>query len=97
MAKKHSNEMTNFYELPEVKKMLTKYHNPGFDQTGIDIPCRILCCGGSGTGKTSFLLSLLSRMNDTFGHIHVVYKASETLYEFLEKKSEAKILRFTPV
>ena len=37
---------------------------------------------------------MLSRMNDTFGHIHVVYKASETLYEFLEKKIKGKNIAF---
>ena len=90
MADKHSNEMIDFYQNPQVKKMLVKYHNPGFDQTGIDIPCRILVCGGSGTGKTSWLLNFLARTNDTWGHIHVVYKASETLYEFLEKQVKNK-------
>jgi len=94
MANKHGNDMINFYENKEVKKLLPRYHNPGFSETGIDIPCRVLICGGSGTGKTSFLLNLLARMNDTFGHIHIVYKASETLYEFLEKKIGGKNVTF---
>jgi hypothetical protein len=51
-------------------------------------------CGGSGTGKTSWLLNFLARTNDTWGHIHVVYKASETLYEFLEKKLKGKNITF---
>ena len=62
MATKNNNELTNFYALPEVKKLLVHYHNPHFDQTGIDLPCRILCCGGSGTGKTSFLLYMLAQL-----------------------------------
>ena len=86
--------MINFYEHKEVQKLLPKYHNPHFDQTGIEIPCRILVCGGSGTGKTSWLLNFLARTNDTWGHIHVVYKASETLYEFLEKKIKGKNITF---
>ena len=94
MATKNNNELTNFYALPEVKKMLVHYHNPHFDETGIDLPCRIFVCGGSGTGKTSWLLNYLQRSNDTFGHIHVVYKASETLYEFLEKKIKSKNITF---
>jgi hypothetical protein len=94
MAAKNGNGMINFYENKEVQKLLPKYHNPGFDQTGIDIPCRILVCGGSGTGKTSWLLNFLARTNDTWGHIHIIYKASETLYEFLEKKLKGKNITF---
>ena len=94
MTSKNNNELTNFYSLPQVQKLLTKYHNPGFNDTGIEIPCRILCCGGSGTGKTSWLLNFLARTNDTWGHIHVVYKASEPLYEFLEKQLKGKNVTF---
>ena len=94
MAHKHNNEMIDFYQNKEVQKLLPKYHNPHFDQTGIDIPCRILCVGGSGQGKTSWLLNFLARTNDTWGHIHVVYKASETLFEFLEKKIKGKNITF---
>ena len=50
--------------------------------------------GSSGGGKTQMLLNLIAKMNDTFGHIHVVYKASEPLYEFLEKKIGAKFITF---
>ena len=94
MAAKNGNGMINFYSIPEVQRLIPKYHNPHFDQTGIDIPCRILCVGGSGQGKTSWLLNFLARTNDTWGHIHVVYKASETLYEFLEKKLKGKNITF---
>jgi len=94
MTTKHSNELINFYSLPEVKKLLPHYHNPHFDQTGIELPCRVLVCGGSGTGKTSWLLNFLARCNDTFGHIYIVYKASEPLYEFLEKKIGGKNITF---
>ena len=92
--KTQSNGLFNFYEHKEVKKLLPNYHNPGYMQTGIQIPARILVCGGSGTGKTSWLLNFLAKTNDTWGHIHVVYKASEPLYEFLEKQLKGKDITF---
>ena len=40
--KTQSNGLFNFYEHKEVKKLLPNYHNPGYMQTGIQIPARIL-------------------------------------------------------
>lgn len=94
MSKSKSNALYNFYEHKEVKKLLPVYHNPGYNETGISIPSRILVCGGSGTGKTSWLLNFLAKTNDTWGHIHVVYKCSEPLYEFLEKQLKGKNITF---
>ena len=89
-----SNGMINFYEHPAVKKLLTQYWNPHFDDCRIAVPARIGICASSGGGKTQFLLNMLAQMNDTFGFIHVVYKASEPLYEFLEKRIGGKYIKF---
>ena len=92
--KRGNNEMINFYEHPHIQKLLPKYHNPHFQDSQIKVPFRMGIIGSSGGGKTQMLLNLIAKMNDTFGHIHVVYKASEPLYEFLEKKIGAKFITF---
>ena len=94
MNHKTKNEMTNFYDLKEVKKLCTQYHNPCFIDHQIKIPFRMGIIASSGGGKTQFLLNLISKMNDTFGFINVVYKASEPLYEFLEKKIGSNKIKF---
>jgi ABC-type dipeptide/oligopeptide/nickel transport system ATPase subunit len=48
----------------------------------------------SGGGKTVFVLNLINQMQDTFGKIYVVYKASEPLYEFLAKSIGDKNITF---
>ena len=35
------NEMINFYEHKDVKKLMPKYKNPHFEQTQMNIPARI--------------------------------------------------------
>jgi GTPase SAR1 family protein len=88
------NSMINFYEHKDVKKLATKYHNPHFADTQIEIPARIGVIAPSGTGKTQWLLNYISKSYDTFDHIIVVYKASEPLYEFLRDKIGSKHITF---
>ena len=88
------NSVKNFYLLPGVQKFMTKTHNPHFQETGIELPCRVGLIGGSGTGKSSWIMNFLARTNDTWSHIHVVYKCAEPLYEFLEKQLKAKKITF---
>jgi hypothetical protein len=88
------NSMINFYEHKDVKKLATKYHNPHFADTKMEIPARIGVIAPSGTGKTQWLLNYISKSYDTFGHIVVVYKASEPLYEFLRDKIGSKAITF---
>jgi hypothetical protein len=88
------NSMINFYEHKDVKKLATQYHNPHFADTQIDIPARIGVIAPSGTGKTQWLLNFISKASDTFGHIVVMYKASEPLYEFLRDKIGSKNITF---
>lgn len=86
--------MTNFYDHKDIKKYVTKYHNPKFLDTQIDIPCRVGVIAPSGTGKTQWLLNFIAKSTGTFGHIIVVYKSSEPLYEFLRDRIGSKNITF---
>lgn len=89
MSKKEKprNENINFYKL--TKKYNKVYHNPNFDKHKINIPARILLVGGSGSGKTSTLMNIIHRMNNTFNKIVVCCKSKdEPLYQYLEEKGE---------
>jgi hypothetical protein len=88
------DEMVNYYEHKDIKKYVTKYHNPKFKDTQIDIPARIGIISPSGTGKSQWLLNFVAKSSDTFGHIIIVYKASEPLYEFLRDKIGSKNITF---
>ena len=91
-----NNSIVNFYEHKKMKQFLKEYENPHFENHRISIPFRMGIIASSGGGKTQCLLNMLSRMNDTFGHIYVVYKAPEPLYEFLQKQiGEDKITFYT--
>ncbi|MBC7475801.1 MAG: hypothetical protein H7263_16075 [Candidatus Sericytochromatia bacterium] len=89
-----SNNMINWYEHKDVKKLVTKYHNPCFPDTQINIPARIGIIAASGGFKTQFLLNYIAKSPDTWSHIFVVYKASEPLYEFLRDKIGTKAITF---
>jgi hypothetical protein len=89
-----SNEMFNFYTHKKVKELLTQYENPHFDDHQISIPFRMGIVSASGGGKTVFALNLISKMQNTWGHIYVVYKASEPLYEFMSKQIGEKNITF---
>lgn len=88
------DKMINFYEHKDVKKRLTKYHNPRFEDTQMSIPCRCGIIAPSGTGKTQWILNYIMKCQNTFGHIIVVYKTTEPLYEFLQEKIGSKNITF---
>ena len=90
----NSNDMINFYSHKDIQKHLPQYHNPHYEQTQISIPARIGVIASSGGGKTQWLLNFIAKTNDTWGHIHVVYKTSEPLYEFLTDKLKGKNITF---
>ena len=81
----NENQIINFYQHKNMKEFLTEYENPQFASHQIKTPFRLAAIAASGGGKTQFLLNLISKMQDTFGHIYVCYKAPEPLYQFLEK------------
>ena len=88
------NRVYNFYDNAEVQKLTPKYENPNFHIHGIDLPFRACIVAPSGTGKTQFVLNLIAKMNETFGHITVCYKALEPLYEFLANKIGGENITF---
>ena len=97
MSKKSEPEkIVNFYErIP--KKYLNHADNPNFDLHHIKIPCRFVLNAPSGSGKTNFLVNLLSvfcRGKGTFQNIWIITKCrSEPLYQWLESVDEALIIK----
>ena len=84
------SSLVNFYELKEVRDMKEPSYNPHFKENDTEIPSRICIVGASGSGKTTSLLNFLLISPNTFGHITIVTKQSEPLYEYLEKKLKGK-------
>lgn len=81
------NEIINFYEHDYIKKYNVDYLNPNYDKTFMKHPFYCGVIGPSGAGKTNMLMNLITRMqsgNDTWTHIHVVYKEMDNLYRGLE-------------
>jgi len=83
-------KLLNFYTLKEVKDLKEPSYNPHFDKSDIEIPSRTAVVGASGSGKTISLLNYILITPNTFGHITIVTKQNEPLYEFLEKKLKGK-------
>ena len=85
------SKLVNFYTLKEVKDLKEQsYNNPHFNETDIEIPSRTAIIGASGSGKTISLLNYILITPNTFGHITIVTKQNEALYEFLDKKLKGK-------
>ena len=86
-AHTETDELINFYQLPDVQEFKRDNHNPNFDEHNIQIPFRMLIISYSGGGKTNFLLNLLHKFSDTFNNILLVTRNKhEQLYEYLESK-----------
>lgn len=91
MVKKSiSNENSNIYQkIP--KEFLHKQHNPSFNKHKIDLPCRILICGSSGSGKTTCLMEFLQRAQKTFTRLILCVKSiDEPIYKYLLSKKGVK-------
>ena len=79
----------NFYEsMPE--EMLDKADNPNEETHHIKIPFRMAISAPSGSGKTNFILNLISVFSQgkgTFQTIDIITRnANEPLYNYLHKK-----------
>ena len=70
--------------------MRDETHNPHFDETNIDIPSHICIVGASGSSKSTCLMNIIAKSPNTFGHITIVTKQQEPLYDYLEKKLKGK-------
>lgn len=89
--------LANLYEAGAVKKFCKKKSNPSYAQTGIDLNSRVLVVGGSGSGKTNWLVNYLIRSPRTFARIVVCSKeVEEPLYQYLADKLKSKITFLNP-
>lgn len=80
------SELINFYEHSYVKKYNIDYLNPNYELTYMKHPFYCGVIGPSGAGKTNMLMNLIVQMqseNETWTHIHIVYKEMENLYRAL--------------
>ena len=84
------NENVNFYQHKSMKKLITTYSNPCFDDTQMTIPCRVGIIAPSGSGKSIALLNYIARCQNTFGHIFLIIKQDEPLYQLLREKVGSK-------
>jgi hypothetical protein len=92
--KKNGDSIINFYEHKNIKKYITSYHNPCFKDTQMSIPARMGIVAPSGSGKSQFVLNYIAKCSDTFGHVVIVCKAMEPLYELLRDKIGSKNVTF---
>ena len=87
----------NFYEKIDSKFLDVKHNNPNFDLHGFKIPFRACVVAPSGSGKSNFvvnLISLFSKGKGTFNTIHIICKdADEPLYKYLASKSPSIIVK----
>jgi hypothetical protein len=88
--------MINFYENKKVKKLLKVVKKPSFDATQIELRSRLLCVGGTGTGKTKLFVNYLASSPMTFGKVIIVSKLiEEPLYQFLKDKLKKSIVFYS--
>lgn len=82
----------NFYEEMPTKFLDIPTPNPNKELHGFDIPFRLCCVAPSGSGKSNWvvnLISLFSQGRGTFSQVILVCKdKEEPLYKFLASKSE---------
>jgi hypothetical protein len=86
----------NLYEkIP--KELLDKVENPNFHIHNLKLPFRMCIVAPSGSGKTNFLVNLLSMFsvgNGTFASITIITKnADEPLYKWVKGKSDQIVIK----
>jgi hypothetical protein len=90
----HGGKIINMYErIP--KKFLDEAENPNFNLHKLKIPFRMIVVAPSGSGKTNFLINLISlfgKGEGTFADIAILTRnKDEPLYKWLEDISEGRI------
>lgn len=79
--------MENLYEHPRIKPLLDDNKNPSFEATGYKYGSQTMIVGGTGTGKTHYLLHFILKSPNTFQHIVICNRAiKEPLYDALENR-----------
>jgi hypothetical protein len=86
----------NLYEkIP--KELLDKVDNPNFNIHKLKLPFRMCVVAPSGSGKTNFLVNLLSMFSvgkGTFASITIITKnADEPLYKWIKGKSDQIVIK----
>ena len=80
--------MENLYKTKIMKKYLkSNYQMGGYEFHNIEFPKHLLVCSGTGGGKSNFILNYLklsSHGKGTIGHLTIVCKQMEELYEMLQ-------------
>jgi hypothetical protein len=86
-------KVINFYEHIGNEFLDKPYSNPNKHLTNMDVPFRLVCSANSGSGKTNWLvnlISLFSKGKGTFSSILIITKdSSEPLYKYLASLSDA--------
>tara|TARA_R110000782_G_scaffold72637_5_gene145401 strand:- start:249 stop:941 length:693 start_codon:yes stop_codon:yes gene_type:complete len=89
------NKIENMY-LKIPKKFLKKVENPNYELHKINLPFRMCIIAPSGSGKTNFLInliSLFSKNNGTFSSIQIITKnKDEPLYNWLSSIDKSIII-----
>jgi hypothetical protein len=93
---KPTGQIENLYEkIP--KELLDKVENPNFNLHHLKLPFRMCIVAPSGSGKTNFLVNLLSIMSagkGTFASIHIITRnADEPLYRWITSKSDQIVIK----
>lgn len=91
-----ASKVKNFYtKIP--KHLLNKVDNPNYPNHLINIPCRIICQGPTGSGKTNFVINLIEKFSSpkgTYVSIYIITKnKDELLYKYLEYKSDQIVIK----
>lgn len=78
--------MLNIYKIKGIQKYLPQQeYNPHFATHGILIKKHMVVCGGTGTGKSSFLTNYINQLYDTFQHIYIFTKdVTEEIYVYMK-------------
>ena len=91
-----SGKIENLYEkIP--KELLDKVDNPNFHLHNLKLPFRMCIVAPSGSGKTNFLVNLLSIFSNgvgTFQSITIITRnADEPLYRWIKGKSDQLVIK----
>jgi hypothetical protein len=91
-----TGKIENLYEkIP--KELLDKVENPNFHLHNLKLPFRMCIVAPSGSGKTNFLVNLLSIFSNgdgTFQSITIITRnADEPLYRWIKGKSDQLVIK----
>jgi hypothetical protein len=89
---KTDDEIHNIYNHPKMKKYLTKYPNPNFENNQMSTPFRTLIVSGSGGGKSTITCELMRKFPNTFSHVYVWNSGlEEPIYDLLKELFKSDI------